>query len=280
MLAYDASREALYQPERRPTLFVEGRDLPIAQVALEAARLAYVRAETAVSETARLNDALARVGFGAATLFVHPATGTFGFGCVRSTDGTRLVAFRGTQPDDLDDLVSDLDFLAVDWPETGGRVHRGFANAVRGLLPAVREWLAGSDNGSLILCGHSLGAAIATLAAALLKPTQLITLGSPRVGDAAFANATADVAGARFVDCADIVTTVPPAIFGYVHVRAPSYIDAAGQIHQNPTNDLMQADARAAGLAYTKERALIRGNVLLRSFADHAPINYLRAFDW
>jgi predicted lipase len=244
---------------------------------MEAARLAYVRAETAGHEQARLNEALARTGFGMATLFVHAPSGSYGFGSLRPGDGTRLVAFRGTQPDDLKDLLTDLTFPPVDWPESGGRVHAGFAQATRGLLPALRDWLSGpgAGTGPLVLAGHSLGAAIATLAAALLKPALLVTLGSPRVGDASFVAAQASAPCARFVDCTDIVTTVPPAVLGYVHVRPPSYIDSSGLVQEDPNEALMTSDGRSAKVAYALRHAWIPGNVGLRSFADHAPINYL-----
>lgn len=280
MLPYDATREALYRSERRATLFVAGAVLPLPQIAMEAARLAYVRAETLPAERARLDEALGRVGFGPVTLFVHADSGSYAYGTRRSSDGTRLVAFRGTQPDDLDDLLTDLNFPPVEWPETGGRVHAGFARACRGLRAEVEAWLggAGSGSGALVLTGHSLGAAIATLAATLLRPTLLVTLGSPRVGNAGFAAALAGVPGARYVNCTDIVTRVPPPELDYVHVRAPSYIDSAGRLREDPSEAAMEADGRRAKLAYLLQQAWWPGHVGLRSFADHAPVNYLRAF--
>ena len=58
-LAYDPSRTALYHPERRDTLFVRGQTYSPLQLAIEAARLAYYRAEVSPAERARLADALA-----------------------------------------------------------------------------------------------------------------------------------------------------------------------------------------------------------------------------
>jgi len=286
MLPHDASREALYQSERRPTLFVKGGAVPLHPLAMEAARLAYLRAEDPGSNAKqRLDEALSRVGFSPATLFVDRASGSFGYGTRRASDRTRLIAFRGTQPDDLNDLLSDLNFPPVDWPESSGRVHAGFARAARSLLPAVRQWLADTGNptphtpDTLMITGHSLGAAMATLAAATLKPALLVTLGCPRVGNAAFANAlAASVPGTRYVDCADIVTQVPPAVLDYTHAYPPRYITAQGELVDQPTEAQMAADRRRAKATYLLQQSWRPGHVLLRSFADHAPINYLRAF--
>lgn len=279
MLPYDPTRDALYHSERRPTLFTAGSQaLPLPLIALEAARLAYVRAETDPAEQARLDAALACAGFGPAQPLVHAGSGSYAFASMR--DGTRLIAFRGSQPDDLNDVLNDLNFPPVPWPETGGRVHAGFADAMRALRPAVDAWLAGpgGGGGALVLAGHSLGAALATLAATLLRPTLLVTAGSPRVGDADFAAALAGTAGVRYVDCSDIVTTVPPPALGYVHVRVPSYIDSTGRLREDPPEALLEADRGIAKIDYALRHAWLPGHVKLRSFADHAPINYLRAF--
>src|SRR6185295_2909164 len=53
VIAYDPSRTALYSPERAPTLFSAGMDPTLLQLATEASRLAYVRAEGPKAEAAR-----------------------------------------------------------------------------------------------------------------------------------------------------------------------------------------------------------------------------------
>jgi hypothetical protein len=282
VIPYDPSREALYRPEIRPTLFRPGDDPPLTRLAMEAARLAYHRAERSDIARQRLEEALARVGFGSPELFFDRryATGTFGFGARRARDGCTLIAFRVTPHDDLRDLVTDLRFPPTAWEETGGRVHKGFANAVRSVIPQVHDWLqrSGAPAASIVLCGHGLGAAVATLAAALLRPALLVTLGSPRVGDADFVHSVAMIPGLRVVDCTDIVTRVPPPELGYRHVRPATYITAAGEVREGPAEGTMEADGLRAKAAYPLRHGWRSTNVLQRSFADHAPINYLRAF--
>jgi hypothetical protein len=187
-IAYDPTRTALYTPERRETLFADGAIYTHVQIGIEAARLAYYRIETSASEQQRLAAALARAGFETPTPFVHPGTGSEAFGAVRATDGAALVAFRGTRPDAVRDLMTDARATLVAWPESGGRVHAGFAAAARALFPGIREWLARTehDPSRTILAGHSLGAALATLASSVITQGRLVTLGSPRVGDEAF----------------------------------------------------------------------------------------------
>ena len=51
-LTYDPSRNALYHPEQRDTIFESGQTYSPVQLAVEAARLAYYRAEESASERA------------------------------------------------------------------------------------------------------------------------------------------------------------------------------------------------------------------------------------
>jgi Lipase (class 3) len=276
---YDPSRVALYSPERRDTVFVGGVDYSREQLGVEAARLAYVRAEVSEADRLRLTAALARVEFGPPALFRDSRTSSEGFAAMRPRDGTALVAFRGTQPDDVADLATDLRANAVAWPESGGRVHAGFAAAARSIMPQLRQWIDESelDINKLILTGHSLGGAIATLAATLWPAGLLVTLGSPRVGDSEFAARLSSTTIVRFVNCCDVVTELPPPLGGYVHVRGGTYITADGARVENPTDELIARDRQRARIDYTTRHAWRIGSVLVRDLADHAPINYLRA---
>jgi len=278
-IAYDASRIALYSPERHETLFEADQAFTPTQWAVETARLAYYRAEESAAESARLADALALAGFGAPTVFRDAAT--FAFGSIHAGDGSALVAFRGTQPDDIRHLATNLQAQQTEWTESGGRVHAGFAKAARSVLPQIGAWLAGEarEHSRLILAGHSLGAALATLAATVLRPALLVTLGSPRVGDADFVAALAGAHVMRLVDGCDVVTQLPPALSFYAHAGALSYITCIdGRAVEDPAPSLIEADRAQGRARYAAEHAWKPGSVLLRELADHAPINYARAF--
>jgi hypothetical protein len=147
-------------------------------------------------------------------------------------------------------------------------------------MPRVRHWLDSDAGGrsALIVTGHSLGAAVATLAASVFRPTMLLTLGSPRVGDAAFAATVAGIDGARLVDCCDIVTELPPEMAAYTHIRAPIYIARDGTTSIDPGPSFIENDRLHARAAYLSSHAWRIGTVAVRDLADHAAINYARAF--
>ena len=280
-IAYDASRTALYTPERADTVFERGRPYSPLQLAIEAARLAYYRAEASGAERTRLAQALDRAGFDEPVLFVDEVTGGAAFGTRRRGDGATLLAFRGTQPDSLKDLLTDARANLVAWPESAGRAHSGFATAARALLPQVLQWLenARPDPERSILAGHSLGAALATLVATIWKPTWLVTLGSPRVGDADLVSTVTPAHSVRLVDCCDAVTEVPPPVGGYAHAGLRTYLTADGQVVENAAEEMIARDRLRAQVRYAFRYATrFWRNVLIRPLADHAPINYARAF--
>jgi hypothetical protein len=278
-LAYDPSRAALYHPEQRDTIFKGGHTYSPVQIAVEAARLAYYRAEESSSERTRLADALARVEFTDPVIFVDSQSGSAAFAARHSSDGTALLSFRGTRPDDYQDLITDLRANLVAWPESAGYVHNGFAIAVRGLRPQILKWIesAKPDANKLILTGHSLGAAMATLAATIWRPGWLVTIGSPRTGDAAFIATVAAAHIVRFVDCCDAVTEVPPEAAGYTHIEANTYLTRDAGAVENPDPSFVMSDRLRARADYSLHYSWqFWRNVFVRDLADHAPINYAR----
>jgi triacylglycerol lipase len=158
------------------------------------------------------------------------------------------VAFRGTQPDQWPDILTDANASQISWD--AGRVHRGFAEAlqqIRGPLDSTLARLGGGR--SVWFCGHSLGAALATLAAYRYGASGVCTLGSPRVGDREFASAFNEKLAAqafRYVNDEDVVTHVPPPAFPpfiYTHVDVPRFIAPDGTVSASaPAIDHFFAD--------------------------------------
>jgi pimeloyl-ACP methyl ester carboxylesterase len=230
-----------------------------------------------VSDAPKLDAALRPAEFKAAQPFVAQERGAQAFGTV-GPDGSRFVAFRGTQAGKLLDLVADARFRLVPF-DPGGQVHEGFLIAYQSLEAAIMKWLGGADGKRFIVTGHSLGAAMATLLAARRREAELVTFGSPRVGDATFVQLFAGRSVRRYVDCTDGVTTVPPSLIGYAHLPGERYIDHSGLVHeQAPPAEEVAEDRRAGRLVYAARYAWKAWrNVLIRELADHAPINYVSA---
>lgn len=154
-------------------------------------------------------------------------------GFVARHDGVRVVAFSGSDPMRIGDWV--LDVMAH---RTDDGAHAGFDAGVDTVWAALLEAIAGG--GDVWLTGHSLGGALATVAALRLlreglDVTGICTYGAPRTGDAAFAAALrAEGMGARLLRLvygSDIVPTLPPpeAPFGYRHVGSSAHCRRGGR---------------------------------------------------
>jgi triacylglycerol lipase len=154
---------------------------------------------------------------------------------VASNSSFVLVAFRGTEPDEWSDVLTDVKIKLVPW--TVGQVHRGFKEALDAIWPTLDAALAALPGRTVWFTGHSLGAALATLAADRFASTRgVCTFGCPRVGDPTFAAAfDAKFAGRslRYVNNNDVVTHVPPP-FGYEHVDARRFISSNGVVSNLP----------------------------------------------
>lgn len=152
-----------------------------------------------------------------------------------------VLAFRGTQSTNLRDWMTDARIFLT--PSCGGKVHTGFLAAINWIWPELVTQLAKfrQNQQQLFITGHSLGAALATLAAAKLPEVQqpvdaLYTFGSPRVGDKGFADrfdATCGPKAFRFVNNNDVITRVAPRALNYSHVSRCLYFDAKGKLQDD-----------------------------------------------
>lgn len=149
-----------------------------------------------------------------------------------------IIAFRGTEPTNLRDWMTDLKIRRKTGPY--GKVHRGFLKGFQVLWPEIRTTVTAwqTQAQSLWLTGHSLGGALATLAMATLgeeaKPVHgLYTFGQPRVGGKTFArNFDLDFKARmfRFVNNNDVVTRVPTREMGFRHVGQVLMFDFLGKL--------------------------------------------------
>lgn len=275
-MKYDASLRALMFPEKIPPLFRPGRNYDRLMVAVESARLSYFKFENDQQSRHTIESALAIVGFDHVEYITGNVHGGQAIAALQNAGTDALIAFRGTQPNDVTDIATDLDIARSPWPE-GGSVHGGFKLQFEELWNDVREWHGRAAGRHTLIAGHSLGAGLATLCATRIGPGTLVTIGSSRVGDAAFAALFGDVEVHRFVGCCDVVTCLPPELFGFVHVGERRYIDRNGVELADPSSEVIADDRQHARRDYLIKYAWRIGNVALRDLADHAPVNYVSA---
>ena len=147
-----------------------------------------------------------------------------------------IICFRGTQLNELPDLLADLKV----WRSTSderGLVHTGFKEALDNVYPDILNLLDSMDlsldsKPTIICTGHSLGGALATIMASRIDAQELYTFGSPRVGDRAFVKEMNKdgIKHYRFRNNNDIVTKVPLSLLFYRHHGTLKYINRKGII--------------------------------------------------
>ena len=224
--------------------------------AADAAMLAYGRFGAAPMAVEETHSILAKAGFTQHDLIGNctpDGKGTQGF--FASSHDFAILSFRGTERDDLGDLVWDLEPLTVaEPPVANGRgafrvvarvaafleqrlmsecvVHEGFQRALETVWPEterlINEYRAAHPHGEICFTGHSLGAALATLAISRFTggSASLYTIGCPRAGNAVFCKRVherADLGAFRFVNGNDLVTHVPIEAPFYHHAPQLAY---------------------------------------------------------
>ena len=134
----------------------------------------------------------------------------------RKIAGHTILAVEGTN--ETTDWITNLKFLIK-----RDDCHRGFKNnANRTLAQLVVAYEGLNPERKLVIAGHSLGGATATLIADLLweagnRNIALVTAGAPRPGGRALRKRLEGLEILRFVHGNDIVPNTPPFITGYVH---------------------------------------------------------------
>ncbi|WP_175409903.1 lipase family protein [Streptomyces sp. TRM64462] len=161
-----------------------------------------------------------------------------------ASDHMIITAFRGTEPAQIRDWLSDATTPPWPGPAKTGFVHYGFAQALDSVFPAVRDTIAEfrTNGQTLWFTGHSLGGALAMLAGARLyldEPALLAdgvcTFGQPRTCDrllAAAFNKGFKKRMFRFVNNNDIVPQLPPEP-AFTHVDTLRYIDSDGRVRES-----------------------------------------------
>lgn len=177
-----------------------------------------------------------------------------------ATEGNNIyVVFRGT--DTIDEWIQDAKFAQVSYSfiSDGGLTEQGFteiyATLNQEILSTLSGLIAGNPNAKIFITGHSLGGALAVLAAPEIanqsgfpQPT-LYTFAGPRAGNPHFAETTYDSrlnTSWRVVNTNDLVPFLPkeivvvfennqPKYYYYEHVNAEEDVTFGNPV-TNPTD--------------------------------------------
>lgn len=170
------------------------------------AQLAYLLFENSPDS---LKEALLEADFEFTKLF--NCSGTQAFLAKRECDKMAILAFRGTQKEDPQDVVTDLKANFYQ-DENGVKIHDGFYRAFKYVENDIKNAVDNLKDYSLYVTGHSLGGALALIATRALNSDNLAacyTFGSPKVGNEEFDD---DIKPPiyRIVNAYDVVPFSPP----------------------------------------------------------------------
>ena len=207
------------------------------------------------------------IGFTEVHFFDHNGAQGYTF----ETEHDLVVACRGTEPTEINDLAADLRALPVR-SQTMGRVHKGFKLEADKIWAGIRAQIEASEKMTWFT-GHSLGAAMTTLCAARcfyhaphIVIGAIFTYGSPRAGWRGFVN-NLHVPHWRWVNNADVVTRVPLAAMGYIHHGTIRYINTFGNVREFTYWQRIK----------DKFRGICKGlkTLSFKNFSDHGMTNYV-----
>lgn len=170
-----------------------------------------------------------------------------------------IVAFRGTEPGELRDLLADLRPFRGKLGTIPGGFRRGFLRALTRVAPELSGAVhaVGGGEPPAVITGHSMGGALATVYSGYLAlggrhgGTKVITFAAPRSASPRASRWLEWEFAGRFWRIEfplDLVPKVPPSWFGYRHV---------GELIKAPLKNNHSLEALEAMVLYLERKGEI-----------------------
>jgi len=226
--AYFSANDLLLNPPIKRAAYSDRT----AWVMASMAQLVYEQFEEGGSVRELLLEKLKGGGFKMVAEFNDTKTDTQAF--LVTNDEYAVLAFRGTEVSKKADIAIDAKAIKVSVIE--GRVHSGFLGGYNSVRNDILKALKKVSELPLYITGHSLGAALATVATNSLENEVVdgtplrdriaacYTFGSPRVGNNQYDRDFKSPIY-RIVNTTDVVTVVPLLVMGYVHIGDVRFLE-------------------------------------------------------
>ena len=195
--------------------------------------------------------------------------------------GFSVLCFRGTMS--TKQWLLNLSTIPAPWDE-GCYVHQGFKFLFEEIWPKILPALEKVE-GPLFFTGHSLGGALATLAATRFAPDALYTFGSPRVGNTGFRESMGEFPNYRVVNGFDVVTSLPYSVdtfapYDFHHAGELHYMAKSGEFLVNPQKEEIPLEnERVAAQPLSFLIDSFKGAQPSVGLIDHAPSRYAAALE-
>lgn len=167
------------------------------------------------------------------------------------SNGIAYAVFRGTEPSQVKDWMTDLTARPSSFPRFGNSayVHLGFEAYTLSLEREFLAFIEKHKDKRLVICGHSLGGSAAVLAASMISDkyaSTVITFGGAPAGNNHFVteyNRRLGSATMRFEHGIDIVPVLPDLLPWLEHVSDRLYLPICSKrIWDNPSQWKYRAD--------------------------------------
>lgn len=174
---------------------------------------------------------------------------------INKKDNTLFVSFRGST--NIQNWLDNVQFTETcPYTDTTICVETGFYKVYNAMKPNIFDSIEKYENmypiQNIVFTGHSLGASVATLMVYNYSGNcekELITFGSPRIGNDAFVNdfiLNKKIKTSRITHYYDIVPHLPQMFLNYIHVPHESWYNEENTVYIDCNDSYDEEDSKCS----------------------------------